>query len=196
MKRIVCAMLLLLCQAMALGQETIDLLPIIRDAYPQEAEMGDYLGGCREGFALLRKVPCNMECDTIYAVEAFSYLNRDCWMGFWSKMFVYGGEGELNEVFRFYHDQRFERWLVRLVERWDEEAILEHQSDYAPYDYHYVFMRIVIDHGTARAEAFACTNEVVPTAEEVDLKEHEAYQELWESEEHGFFDIYDCKVRE
>ena len=194
MKRIVSIVLLLVCCALAGAQETTDILPVIREAYPPEAEMGDVLGGCRDGFELLRKVPCDLEHDTIYVVEGFSYLNRDCWIGVWSKRFVYGGEGELNEVFRFYHSQRVEKWLVRLVERWDVASIMDHQSDYAPYDFHYMFMRIVIEHGEARAEAFACSNDVVPTAEEVNLKEQEAYQELWESEEHGFFDIYDCGI--
>ena len=77
-----------LCLLLAVGadtvhaQNTIDLVPMINKCHAEGYELDSLQS------VYLRDVPCDLDGDTIYAIEVVSLWSEDCYM-FWSHKFQY-----------------------------------------------------------------------------------------------------------
>ena len=126
----------------------------------------------------LRDVPCNLEGDTIYAIELVSLGSEDCYM-FWSHKFQYSfiwweenhtmyverdeeydvdvNRSEWDEVVEWYDTKIFVESMVSQVEHWDKEAMMAQQWE-AYSDVFFKIIRIIFDKGNIRTESFDLDN--------------------------------------
>ena len=109
-------------------------------------EHEDLFKECRDLFTVLKNLPCNIQTDTIYAIE-YSLEKGLSEAMYWSDNYVYTIIGTPAHEFRVYPYRYFGRWLVDMVEQWDMTALQRAQEDVGGSDECYAILRIVIDEG-------------------------------------------------
>lgn len=127
----------------------------------------------------LRDVPCDLDGDTIYAIEVVSLWSEDCYM-FWSHKFQYSfiwweenhtmyaerdeeydvdvNRSEWDEVVEWYDTKIFVESMVSQVERWDKEAMMAQQWEVYGSEEFFKIIRIIFDKGNIRTEFFDLDN--------------------------------------
>ena len=127
----------------------------------------------------LRDVPCDLDGDTIYAIEVVSLWSEDCYM-FWSHKFQYSfiwweenhtmyaerdeeydvdvNRSEWDEVVEWYDTKIFVESMVSQVERWDKEAMMAQQWEVYGSEEFFKIIRIIFDKGNIRTEYFDLDN--------------------------------------
>ena len=126
------------------SNETIDIRSLIHERIDLEHE--DLFKECRDLFTVLKNLPCNIQTDTIYAIE-YSLEKGLSEAMYWSDNYVYTIIGTPAHEFRVYPYRHFGRWLVDMVEQWDMTAFQRAQEDVSGSDECYAILRIVIDEG-------------------------------------------------
>ena len=156
-----------LCLLLAVGadtvhaQNTIDLVPMINKCHAEGYELDSLQS------VYLRDVPCNLDGDTIYAIELVSLWSEDCYM-FWSHKFQYSFVWwEENHTMYVERDEEYDvEWydtkifvesMVSQVEHWDKEAMMAQQWE-AYFDVFFKIIRIIFDKGNIRTESFDLDN--------------------------------------
>ena len=127
----------------------------------------------------LRDVPCDLDGDTIYAIELVSLWSEDCYM-FWSHKFQYSfiwweenhtmyverdeeydvdvNRSEWDEVVEWYDVKIFVESMVSQVEHWDKEAMMAQQWEVYGDEEFFKIIRIIFDKGNIRTESFDLDN--------------------------------------
>ena len=167
-----------LCMLLAVGastvyaQNTVDLVPMINKCHAE----GYGLDSLQSVY--LRDVPCDLDRDTIYAIELVSLWSEDCYM-LWSHKFQYSfiwweenhtmyverdeeydvdvNRSEWDEVVEWYDTKIFVESMVSQVEHWDKEAMMAQQWE-AYSDVFFKIIRIIFDKGNIRTESFDLDN--------------------------------------
>ena len=167
-----------LCLLLAVGantvyaQNTVDLVPVINKCHAEGYELDSLQS------VYLRDVPCDLDGDTIYAIELVSLWSEDCSM-FWSHKFQYSfiwweenytmyverddeydvdvNRSEWDEVVEWYDAKIFVESMVSQVEHWDKEAMMAQQWE-AYSDVFFKIIRIIFDKGNIRTESFDLDN--------------------------------------
>ena len=127
-----------------LSNETIDIRSLIHERIDLEHE--DLFKECRDLFTVLKNLPCNIQTDTIYAIE-YSLEKGLSEAMYWSDNYVYTIIGTPAHEFRVYPYRHFGRWLVDMVEQWDMTALQRVQEDVGGSDECYAILRFIIDEG-------------------------------------------------
>lgn len=168
-----------LCLLLAVGadtvhaQNTIDLVPMINKCHAEGYELDSLQS------VYLRDVPCNLDGDTIYAIELVSLWSEDCYM-FWSHKFQYSfvwweenhtmyverdeeydvdvNRSEWDEVVEWYDTKIFVESMVSQVEHWDKEAMMALQWEVYGGEEFFKIIRIIFDKGNIRTESFDLDN--------------------------------------
>lgn len=137
---------------MACAQNAVDVIPLIHSAITKTGS--DDISNERQVLKVLKALPCDVDDDTIYAIEHFSFMGDWLYLMYWSQKFLYSAEGYFGDTLKVYGERRFEKWLVEQVEEWNKDSILEaRHGEYGPDGTHYV-TRIVFHKGQILTDSF------------------------------------------
>ena len=127
------------------SDETIDIRSLINERIELEHE--DFFKECRNRFAVLKKLPCNIHSDTIYVIEKHSSEKGSSEAICWSNKFAYTITGTIDHEFMVYPYRHLGKGLVGVVERWDKSVLQRVQEETSGSDENYNIFRLIIDEG-------------------------------------------------